>query len=405
MQIKKGETIRVKGGFAKPRGKHGFYTVYINDNNYADGYKPYATGSDDPNNAHQKLVDLVAARGNGHRPAPNGKITMQHLFDGLIAHYVRQDYKTTDWVKRRIRLHLGPKLGHLKPTEVTKATIFHYIDQRKAETSRYGKPYENATINRDLSDLRESFKLALDSETITYMPSFKKVFLQETVRENQPEPEECEAILQTETVREQPWLAVYYQFLWGTGHRKNAVLNVEWKHINFKTGKWYAPSKLQKNKKANWSPLLPNLLEVLKVWNDYSMKYFPDCPYVFHRDGVQVKEFYTAHDKAMEQAGIPGTWIHDFKRVFYHNGTEAGIDGKTLRELCNQKSRSMEDRYKIVFDRDQQIAVKRLDAFMGERLEKTGTAGSELAEMLESGKKADKKQTNGKKRGGLKVVK
>ena len=89
---------------------------------------------------------------------------------------------------------------------------------------------------------------------------------------------------------------------------------------------------------------------------------YPDCPFVFHADGKQVKTFYKNWRKACEAAMLPGRLGHDFRRTAGRNMIRAGIPERVAMQMSGHKTRSVFDRYHIASDEDLQEAARKLNA-------------------------------------------
>ncbi|HVN86037.1 MAG TPA: tyrosine-type recombinase/integrase, partial [Candidatus Binatia bacterium] len=89
------------------------------------------------------------------------------------------------------------------------------------------------------------------------------------------------------------------------------------------------------------------------------------CPWVFHRNGSPIKEFYTAWRNACRDVGVPGMIPHDFRRTAVRNLVRAGIPERVAMQMTGHRTRSVFERYNIVSEGDLLSAAKQLDEFTG----------------------------------------
>ena len=88
-------------------------------------------------------------------------------------------------------------------------------------------------------------------------------------------------------------------------------------------------------------------------------------PWVFHRDGAQIKSIRTGWKLACLKAGVPGRIPHDFRRTAVRNLVSAGVPEKTAMLMTGHKTRSVFDRYHIINEQDKMDAVDKLERSYG----------------------------------------
>jgi integrase len=75
-----------------------------------------------------------------------------------------------------------------------------------------------------------------------------------------------------------------------------------------------------------------------------------DSNFVFHVEGQPVK--YSGLNRRWEAAtrgsGVPGKWMHDFRRAAYQRFLANGMDPQTARLLIGHASSQTMDRYNVV---------------------------------------------------------
>lgn len=91
------------------------------------------------------------------------------------------------------------------------------------------------------------------------------------------------------------------------------------------------------------------------------------CPFVFTRDGQQVKSFRKSWDKACTAAGYPTKIPHDFRRTAVRNFERAGVSRSVAMQITGHKTENVYRRYAIVSEGDLREGLAKLAAVGKER--------------------------------------
>jgi hypothetical protein len=131
-----------------------------------------------------------------------------------------------------------------------------------------------------------------------------------------------------------------------------------------------------KNGDAREFKFTSELEEVLRAQDTYTRAVQRErqmvCPWVFHRSGKPIKDYYTGWRNACLAAGFatrdPKTnrintsrIPHDFRRTAVRNLVIAGVR-KEAMQMTGHKTRDVFDHYHIVSPRDLERAAAKLDA-------------------------------------------
>ncbi len=85
-------------------------------------------------------------------------------------------------------------------------------------------------------------------------------------------------------------------------------------------------------------------------------------PWIFHRQGKPIKDFYTAWRSACVKTGVAKI-PHDFRRTAVRNLERAGVPRSAAMAMVGHKTESIYRRYAIVDERMLTDAAQRLSRF------------------------------------------
>jgi len=350
-----------------PRYKHGSGTVYqrtkiVNGKKqklsvwwldyYHDGKRVReSSGTTDRAEARRKLRERLGEIAKGQFVGPAAeRVTFQDLEDLILDDYQVNGKKSRADVEWRIRCHLRPFFGHKKAHEITTADVKTYIAHRQEERAR------NGSINRELAALKRMFNLALQAEKITrkpYIPSLEE----NNARKGFFESWEYERVLPALPEHLRPVVSFAYYTGWRI---RSEVLKLTWPQVDLITGTVRLEVGDTKNKDGRLFYLTAELHALLTAQWQERQTLYPECSWVFHEHGKQIKTFYKSWRKACLATGFPGKFGHDFRRTAVRNMVRAGIPERVAMQLAGHKTRSVFDRYHIVSDGDLREAAQRL---------------------------------------------
>jgi integrase len=304
-------------------------------------------------------------------PQKVNRKTVDEILAGVVQDYRINNLRSIGKLEDRIRLHLVPFFGGRNAAGVSDDLVRDFIVKRQADEA------SNAEINRELSALGRAYSLA--RKTVTVRPSIPKL-KEAAPRSGFFEDEQFEAVCR----HLPPLLVSAFRFAHITGWRIHSeVLALPWRLVDFQAREVRLEAGTTKNDEARIFPFSEALAAILTAQRAYTddvqRRRNMIVPWVFHRNGRRIKDFYGGWDKACEKAGCPGRIAHDLRRTAVRNLVRAGVDTEVAMKLTGHKTREVFSRYNITSARDLRDAVERLDLAVGKVLGKVGTIQTENA--------------------------
>jgi len=329
---------------------------------------PYreTSGSEKESEARKLLKRRLGEIALGRFIGPDAeRVTIRELAEDYLTDYRINARKSLDKAGRMVKRHdeegkekdseLMAYFGDCKAHNVGTDRVRTYTAKRIEEEAA------NATINRELAALKRMFNLGIQAEKIhrkPYIPMLKENNVRTGFFEH------------AEFVAFRAALPDYLQpvatFAYYTGWRKGNILNLRWNQVDLHAHAVRLNPGTTKNDAGQTVILDGELLEtMLQQWERRKVVAIPDqsptllCPFVFHREGRQIKDPRKAWNKARKATGLTTKIPHDFRRTAVRNMVRAGVNERVAMMISGHKTRSVFDRYNIVSEDDLREAARR----------------------------------------------
>ena len=310
------------------------------------------------------LRKRMAEMGTGKLVGPSEeKLTFEDL-----ATMIETDYKVNSRKSaKRLRTalaHLRSFFGASRALDITTDRLNRYVASRQDEGAA------NASIQKELAALKRAFTLAVQAGHVSSRPHIPSVKVR-NVREGFFEVAELERV-----IAELPKpLRPVVRFAAFTGWRKGEILPLQWSRVDFEAGVVrLAPGKT-KNDEGREFPFraFPAMENVLEAQRQHTREIEKEqgrlVPWVFHRNGNEIRSMIEAWNKACDRAGLTGWLFHDIRRTAVRNLERAGVSRSVAMKLTGHKTESVYRRYAIADAGAMAEGVEKLSRLHAEKQE------------------------------------
>jgi len=300
-----------------------------------------SSGSSNRADAVKLLKRRIGEAGQGRVLGPQAeKTTFKQLAQLLLDDYRVNGRRSLKRVKASVG-HLLRFFGDELAMDIAGDRVASYIAYRQDEKAA------PATINRELAALKRAFRLGEKVGKVIQRPEVS-MLREDNRRKGFFEAGEYRAVLEHLPEELKPVIQTAYITGWRIA---SEILTRQKHHVNLQA-EWLRlePGETKNGEGRNF-PLTPDLREVLE-WQIEKTRAVEQTtgriiPWLFHRDGIPIRDFRGAWETACKGAGVPGRIPHDFRRTAVRNLERAGVPRSAAMAMVGHRTESIYRRYAI----------------------------------------------------------
>lgn len=314
-----------------------------------------STKTRDWNEAERILRERLGQLDHGILPGSRN-VKFSDLARDMEDDYMLKKHKSLKDLQSRMKRHILPHFGGRKAVEITGADVVEYVRMRQSQKA------SNGEINRELNHINRAFKLGLMHDKVYRKPSFELLPEPKHRRGTYWRDEEVAVLLKHLPTNIQPLIL----FMYYTGWRVSEVQSLRWHNVNFEFRQIQLDPGSTKNARGEERifPFIPGLEELLlgqhKHTRELEVKIGKGIPWVFHRNGKEIRYFTRDWYRAVKTCNFVGKKRHDFRSTAARNLLKLGFQELEVLTMVGWKSLYMLQYYCIIDSRDLHERADRL---------------------------------------------
>jgi integrase len=281
-------------------------------------------------------IKLDIAQGKYFTAIPGKTKTVREMMEKFMTEYAPKRREKTRRSYKTSLNNLLPVFGDMKLADITSDKVSEYVEKRLVTI----KP---SSVNRETACLSKAFSLAW--KRWRWVESNPMLLVEREKEDNERDrwlSYEEEGRLLAECP---PRLRAIVVFALNTGIRENAILSLEWGHVDLlrKTATLFKENS--KNKNPYTVPLTNNAVEIL---NEQARVRPPRSKFIFpSTTGGKIDQSWVVQQfpRFLEKAGIDDCRFHDLRHTFGTRLAQAGVDLYLIMKLMGHRDMRSTMRY------------------------------------------------------------
>ncbi len=259
-----------------------------------------------------------------------------------------------------------------KVINITTSDLDRYKSWRREHKNRVykgNKITSKATVNRELSALKRSFRLGLERGIVAKIPHFP-MYKEDNVRTGVLQYWELLKLRDALPDYLKPVVLFAFKSAW----RKGEILALQWHNVDIVNGSIYIEPQKTKSHQGRTYYLDKEMHQMFKELYKKAQKNDKDRPddNVFpNKNGKgKIRDFRVAWKTALKKAELPENIIfHDLRRSAIVALVEAGNTEKVVMSISGHKTTSVFHRYFITSEKIMRGATERMREYLDKQME------------------------------------